>query len=98
MDTGSDITVYPWNADENGEVVGYMSLVDFITELGDHPGGVRIYRSESECRYYHPDVNETGIVQVKVKYSSLISGNHDPEQLMINLRQYRRSWTKRDIN
>lgn len=90
--------IYAWNADSEGYITGFIPLVKFITELGDSPGGVPIYRSVNECQYHHPEVEKHGIVEVKVKFSKLISGTDNAEQLQVNLRQYRRSWTKHDIN
>lgn len=90
--------IYSWNADSEGYVTGFIPLVKFVTELGDFPGGVTIYRSANECQFYHPEVEKHGIVEVKVKFSKLIAGIDNAEQLQVNLRQYRRSWTKHDIN
>lgn len=90
--------IYAWNADSEGYVTGYIPLIKFVTELGDKPGGVTIYRSENECRHYHPEVGQHGIVEVRIKFKNVIAGTDDPNKLQINLRQFRRSWTKHEIN
>ena len=90
--------IYAWNADADGYVTGYIPLTKFVSELGDKPGGITVYRSENECMHYHPEVEKHGIVEVKIKFQTLISGTDDPDKLQINLRQFRRSWTKHEIN
>ena len=55
------------NADENGEVHGYMCRIDWEYELGAASDGDRVYPSLKALQHHRKCVSECGIVEVAVR-------------------------------
>lgn len=54
------------------EVVGYMCMIDWQHEIGEAPGGARVYRDVEDLLHEHDCADSCGIVEVKVRFSRVV--------------------------
>lgn len=58
-------------------VIGYMDQVDWDHELGEAPRGSSVYRSVADLKAHSGhDVNECGIVKVRVTLERVVKQNN----------------------
>lgn len=59
------------NADENGEVKGFMCMIDWQYELGAAADGNKVYPSIKALKEAHSCAEDCGIVEVAVRFVSV---------------------------
>lgn len=89
--------ILAWHAQEDGSVVGYMWVTDYMSELGYQLGGSNIYPTIRDCKENKRCEDQEGIVEVRVQFSKVIEMPSDLQGLVDEVRQYRRSWTVHNI-
>jgi hypothetical protein len=59
---------------DDAPVIGFMCLTDYWHELGEAPGGEKVYASIEELRELRPCVSTCGIAEVEVRLRRIVRG------------------------